>query len=130
MPLSHLNISRRKLAAILGMLVMIGPFAIDSIFPAFRVLALDLNVPDAAIMQAISIYLLGYGVMSLLHGALSDAFGRKPVIIIGLFVFGLASVGCALADSLHELLIYRLALALLWVELSFVMFMMVMMRNV
>ena len=107
MPLSHLNISRRKLAAILGMLVMIGPFAIDSIFPAFRVLAQDLNVPDAAIMQAISIYLLGYGVMSLLHGALSDAFGRKPVIIIGLFVFGLASVGCALADSLHELLIYR-----------------------
>jgi DHA1 family bicyclomycin/chloramphenicol resistance-like MFS transporter len=107
MPLSHLNISRRKLAAILGLLVMVGPFAIDSIFPAFRVLAHDFNVPDAAIMQAISIYLLGYGLMSLLHGALSDAYGRKPVIIVGLLVFMLASVGCALSENLHELLIYR-----------------------
>lgn len=107
MPLSHLNISRRKLATILGLLVMIGPFAIDSIFPAFRVLALNFNEPDAAIMQAISIYLLGYGLMSLLHGALSDAFGRKPVIIIGLIVFLLASVGCALADNLQQLLFYR-----------------------
>jgi DHA1 family bicyclomycin/chloramphenicol resistance-like MFS transporter len=107
MPLNQLNISRHKLAAILGILVMVGPFAIDSIFPAFRILAADFNVPDTAIMQAISIYLVGYSLMSLLHGALSDAFGRKPIILIGLSVFLLASVGCALSDNLQELLIYR-----------------------
>lgn len=107
MPLSHMNISRRRLAMILGMLAMIGPFAIDSIFPAFRVLAHDLRVDDAAIQQAISIYLLGYALMSLLHGALSDAFGRKPVILGGLCLFLLASVGCALADTLHQLLVFR-----------------------
>ena len=60
MPLQALNISRRRLAMILGMLAMIGPFAIDSIFPAFRAMASELTVPDAAIQQAISIYLLGY----------------------------------------------------------------------
>jgi DHA1 family bicyclomycin/chloramphenicol resistance-like MFS transporter len=109
MPHSHnlLGISRRQLAAILGLLAMIGPFAIDSIFPAFRVLAHELRVDDAAIQQAISIYLLGYALMSLLHGALSDAYGRKPVIIAGLLLFLASSVGCALADSLPQLLVFR-----------------------
>ena len=107
MSISNLNISRRKLAAILGLLAMIGPFAIDSIFPAFHVLAKDLRVEDAAIQQAISIYLLGYALMSLLHGALSDAYGRKPVILAGLMMFLLASVGCALSESLPHLLLFR-----------------------
>jgi MFS transporter, DHA1 family, multidrug resistance protein len=107
MPLKAMNISRRRLAMILGMLAMIGPFAIDSIFPAFHVLAHDLQVPDTAIQQAISIYLLGYAVMSLLHGALSDALGRKPVILAGISLFLLASVGCALAESLPQLLVFR-----------------------
>jgi MFS transporter, DHA1 family, multidrug resistance protein len=107
MPLKAMNISRRRLAMILGMLAMIGPFAIDSIFPAFHVLAHDLQVPDTAIQQAISIYLLGYAVMSLLHGALSDALGRKPVILAGISLFLLASVGCALAESLPQLLLFR-----------------------
>lgn len=107
MPLQALNISRRRLAMILGMLAMIGPFAIDSIFPAFRAMASELTVPDAAIQQAISIYLLGYAVMSLLHGALSDALGRKPVILAGISLFLLASVGCALAESLPQLLVFR-----------------------
>jgi MFS transporter, DHA1 family, multidrug resistance protein len=107
MPLKAMNISRRRLAMILGMLAMIGPFAIDSIFPAFRAMASELTVPDAAIQQAISIYLLGYAVMSLLHGALSDALGRKPVILAGISLFLLASVGCALAQSLPQLLVFR-----------------------
>lgn len=107
MPLSQLNISRRRLAAILGLLAMVGPFAIDSIFPAFRALAGELDVPDAAIQQTISLYLLGYALMSLLHGALSDALGRKPVILAGLGVFLLASVGCALASDLEQLLVFR-----------------------
>ena len=107
MPLSHLNISRRRLAAILGMLAMVGPFAIDSIFPAFRTLAHDLRVDDAAIQQTISIYLLGYALMSLLHGALSDAYGRKPIIVLGLILFLASSVGCALSTDLSQLLVFR-----------------------
>ncbi len=105
--MNQLSISRRRLALILGMLAMVGPFAIDSIFPAFRVLAHELQVDDASIQQAISIYLLGYALMSLLHGALSDALGRKPVILAGLCFFLLASVGCALATDLQTLLIFR-----------------------
>ena len=51
MPLEAMAISRRRLALILGLLAMVGPFAIDSIFPAFRALAHDLQVADAAIQQ-------------------------------------------------------------------------------
>ena len=63
MPHNLLGISRRKLAAILGLLAMIGPFAIDSIFPAYQVLAQDLRVEDVAKQQAISIYLSGYSLV-------------------------------------------------------------------
>lgn len=107
MPLKAMNISRRRLAAVLGLLAMLGPFSIDTIFPAFRVLATDFGVTDAAIQQTISIYLLGYALMALLHGALSDAFGRKPVIMAGLGVFLAASIGCALATDLTQLLAFR-----------------------
>lgn len=107
MSIEGLKISRRHLALVLGFLAMLGPFAIDSIFPAFRALANDLHVADAAIQQTISIYLLGYAAMSLLHGALSDAYGRKPVVLLGLALFMAASIGCALATNLQQLLVFR-----------------------
>src|SRR3546814_14638911 len=58
--------------------------------------------------QTISVYLFAYAVMSLLHGPLSDAIGRRRVIIGGLAVFTLASVGCALAPGMGWLLLFRL----------------------
>ena len=46
--------------------------------------------------QTLSAYLFGFAVMNLFHGALSDSFGRRPVVLWGLAVFTLASAGCAL----------------------------------
>jgi MFS transporter, DHA1 family, multidrug resistance protein len=96
-----------RLALILGALAMFGPFTIDSIFPAFGVIAADFGVGAAAMQQTISVYLLAYALASVIHGPLSDAFGRKPVILSGVVVFLLASVGCALSKSLPELLAWR-----------------------
>jgi DHA1 family bicyclomycin/chloramphenicol resistance-like MFS transporter len=59
------------------------------------------------VQQTISSYLLGYGLMSLFHGAISDAVGRRPVILWGTSLFGLASVGCALSTDLTTLLVFR-----------------------
>lgn len=99
--------STRRLALLLAGLAMFGPFSIDTIFPAFPQLAQHLGVDQAAVQQTVSVYLLAYAVMSLAHGALSDAFGRKRVILGGLAVFVAASVGCALSRDLGTLLVFR-----------------------
>ena len=97
----------RRLALTLGALAMIGPFAIDTIFPAFPQIAADLGASDVAMQQTISVYLLAYAAMSLVHGPLSDALGRRRVMLAGTLVFGLASVGCALSTSMPMLLGFR-----------------------
>ena len=101
------TVSRRRLAVLLGGLAMFGPFSIDTIFPAFPQMAAALAVDAVALQQTISVYLLAYGLMSLVHGPLSDALGRKRVIVAGLVVFTLASAGCALATDLPTLLAFR-----------------------
>ncbi|MFN7293176.1 MAG: multidrug effflux MFS transporter [Lysobacteraceae bacterium] len=99
--------SRARLAFVLGALAMFGPFSIDTVFPAFGAMARDLGSTPVAVQQTISSYLLGYALMSLFHGAISDAVGRRPVILWGTALFGLASVGCALSTDLPTLLAFR-----------------------
>jgi DHA1 family bicyclomycin/chloramphenicol resistance-like MFS transporter len=102
-----LAISRARLAFILGGLAMFGPFSIDTVFPAFPVMASDLGVGKVAMQQTISVYLLGYAAMSLLHGPISDAIGRRKVLLAGIVVFILASVGAALSTQMGAMLGFR-----------------------
>ena len=88
------------LALILAALATLGPFSIDTFLPAMPAIGQALHAPPLAVQQALTVYLLGYGVMMLWHGAISDAVGRKPVIVISTAVFTLASVGCAFAQTL------------------------------
>jgi DHA1 family bicyclomycin/chloramphenicol resistance-like MFS transporter len=101
------GISRRRLTLILGALAMFGPFAIDTLFPAFPDVARDFGVSSFAMQQTISAYLIAYALMSVIQGPLSDAHGRKPVLLMGTGLFALASVGCALSTSLDQLLVFR-----------------------
>ncbi|MBN8481045.1 MAG: multidrug effflux MFS transporter [Xanthomonadales bacterium] len=98
---------RRRLAPLLAALAMFGPFAIDTMFPAFPLIARDLGTSPLAMQQTLSVYLVAYALMSLVHGPLSDAIGRRRVILAGVFVFVLASIGCALARSIEGLLAFR-----------------------
>lgn len=86
---------------------MFGPFAIDTIFPAFPAIAADLGAGPFAVQQTISTYMLAYAVASLAHGPLSDALGRRRVILASVVVFALASMGCARAASIEALLVFR-----------------------
>lgn len=95
------------LIAIIASLSMIGPFAIDTFFPAFPAIGKEFGASPFQLQQTLSLYLVAYAVMSLWHGGLSDALGRKPVIVVSLSVFTLASVGCALATSMDMLLAFR-----------------------
>ncbi|MFD0740369.1 multidrug effflux MFS transporter [Lysobacter koreensis] len=101
------TLSLRRLALLLGGLAMFGPFSIDTIFPAFQKMGAAFGADKLAMQQTISVYLIAYALMSVVHGPLSDAIGRRRVILGGLFVFTLASVGCALSTDLTTLLAFR-----------------------
>jgi len=98
---------RRSLPWLLAALSMIGPFSIDAVFPAFPLIGAGFAVDNVALQQLISVYLVTYAAMSLFHGAISDAIGRKPVMIAGMLVYALASVGAAESTSFAMLLTCR-----------------------
>ncbi len=86
---------------------MIGPFAIDAYLPAFAGIATSIQATPVQMQQTLSSFLLGFAVMNLFHGALSDSLGRRPVVLAGVLVFGLASVGCAVSESVASLVFFR-----------------------
>ena len=91
---------RWMLAVLLAALAALGPFSIDTYLPAFAGIAHSLQASPLQIQQTLSAYLFAFAFMSLFHGALSDSFGRRPVVLTGLAAFTLASAGCALATLL------------------------------
>ncbi len=98
---------RWALAALLACLASLGPFSIDTYLPAFTGIAQSLGATPVQMQQTLSAYLLGFALMNLFHGALSDSFGRRPVVLVGLAVFTLASAGCALSPSIEVLVACR-----------------------
>ena len=98
---------RWKLAVLLACLGMLGPFSIDTYIPAFAGIARSLDATPVQMQQTLSAYLFGFALMNLFHGALSDSLGRRPVILVGIGVFALASVGCALSQSIGQLVFFR-----------------------
>jgi DHA1 family bicyclomycin/chloramphenicol resistance-like MFS transporter len=94
-------------AAMLAALATLGPFSIDAYLPAFSGIQASLAASPLEIQQTLSAYLFAFGVMFLFHGALSDSFGRRPVIMVALVVYTLASAGAALTDSVSGLIGWR-----------------------
>ena len=97
----------RLLAPLLAGMAMLGPFSIDAFFPAFPTMEAEFSVTRVAMQQSLSVYLLSFAAMSLVHGPLSDAYGRRGVILWSMLLFAVACAGCALADSYRMLLAFR-----------------------
>ena len=95
------------LAVLLACLGMIGPFSIDTYLPAFAGIAAALGATPAQMQQTLSSYRAGFALMNLFHGALSDSAGRRPVILWGIAAFTLGSAGCALSQSIGQLVFVR-----------------------
>ncbi|HOM14048.1 MAG TPA: multidrug effflux MFS transporter [Rubrivivax sp.] len=98
---------RWTLAVLLACLGMIGPFSIDTYIPAFAGIAHSLQATPLQMQQTLSAYLFGFALLNLFHGALSDSLGRRPVILWGIGVFALASLGCALSQTIGQLVFFR-----------------------
>jgi DHA1 family bicyclomycin/chloramphenicol resistance-like MFS transporter len=98
---------RWALAVLLALLGMLGPFSIDTYIPAFSGIARSLGATPVEMQQTLSAYLFGFAFMNLFHGALSDSFGRRPVVLWGIAVFTVASAGCALSETIGQLVFFR-----------------------
>ena len=84
-------------------LSMLGQFAIATYLPAFADMARSLGASAAQIQQSITAYMLPFGLMVLWHGAISDAVGRRRMILVGLALFSAGSLLCATARELNVL---------------------------
>lgn len=100
-------ISKKRLALLTALLSALGPFAIDTYLPSFQMMATELKASELQVQQTLTVYLIAFGVMNLLHGAISDSVGRKPVILVVLGLFGLASFGASFSASIQELWFWR-----------------------
>lgn len=103
-----MQVSGWALPALLAALSMLGPFSIDMYLPAFEAIQQDLHTTPLAVQQTLSAYLFAYAFMMLWHGALSDAVGRRPVVLGGLAVFAFASLGCAIAGNIDSVWLFRI----------------------
>ncbi|TEW55306.1 Bcr/CflA family efflux MFS transporter [Psychromonas sp. RZ22] len=84
------------------------PFATDGYLSAIPIMATDLNADISLIAITVSLYILGLAIGQIIGGPLSDKFGRKPIIVLGLVLFSLGSFLIPYATSLHLLWALRL----------------------
>ncbi len=103
----HTKSFRTGFAALLAALATLGPFSVDTYLPAFAGIQASLATTPVGMQQTLSAYLFAFALMFLFHGALSDSFGRRPVILVAIGVFAAASVGAALSTSLEILIAWR-----------------------
>ncbi len=96
-----------SLAMLLAALAMLGPLSVDAYLPAFHAIGQDFDVPQLAVQQTLSVYLVTYAFMMLWHGALADALGRRPVVIASLAVYAVTTLGCAIAGNIETLWLFR-----------------------
>lgn len=99
--------STRLLAVLLAMLTAIAPFSVDMYLPAMPAMANDMSVPIHYIEISISTFLFGLALGQLIGGPLSDRFGRKPMIALGLILFSITSLLLTQTDSINQLLMLR-----------------------
>ncbi|GAB3882185.1 Bcr/CflA family multidrug efflux MFS transporter [Spirosoma agri] len=97
---------------ILGTLTTISPFSIDMYLPGFPAIANDLHTSISQVQLSLTAYLIGIAFGQLIYGPLLDRFGRKLPLYGGLAIYLLASVGCALTNSIETLILMRLLQAL------------------
>ncbi len=94
-------------AIVLGLLSAVGPVAIDMFLPAMPDIGASLQAPVASVQLTLTVYFISFGLSQMIYGPMSDQFGRRGPILIGLALFGLASVLAALAPTLGWLLAAR-----------------------
>jgi len=102
------SISPTSMSIILGLVAAVGPFAIDMYLPAMPDIGRDLDASQHEVQWTIVGYFITFGLAQLVYGPWADQAGRKPPLYVGLALFILGTVICALAPSLGWLVLGRM----------------------
>ncbi len=92
---------------VLALCLGIQPVTTDLYLPALPALAESFAAPMAAAQYTLSALLLAFGLSQLIWGPLSDRFGRRPILLLGLGAYGLAALGSSFAPSMAWLIVLR-----------------------
>ena len=95
------------MAALLAALAMVSPFSLDTFYPSFPAMSQEFSLTTWQIQQTITVYMLPFALMTLIQGPLSDALGRRPVVLVGLLIYSAASIACVFAPTFAFLLTFR-----------------------
>ena len=96
-----------RTAVVLGLLSAIGPFAIDMYLPALPSIGTDLGADSSVTQLSLLAFFISFALSQLAYGPISDMWGRKAPLYIGITIFAIASVGCALATDIETLIAFR-----------------------
>lgn len=100
------------LVILLGCATALGPLSTDMYLPSLPALAVLYATDAAAVQLTLSAFLAGFAVAQLIYGPISDRIGRRPVMLFGIGLYTLASIGCAFAGSIEWLIAWRFLQAL------------------
>ena len=96
-----------RIAIVIGLLGMVGPFAIDMYLPALPLVTAELGASPQAVQFTLSAFFAAFGLSQLVYGPLSDRMGRKPPLYIGVGIFLVGTLACALAPTIGALIAAR-----------------------
>ena len=88
-------------------LVAFSAVSTDFYLPAIPQIVSDLSASKSQGQLTLSVFMLGFAIGQLFYGNLSDAYGRKPLLFVGLGVYLLASIACVFAADIHTLIFAR-----------------------
>jgi DHA1 family bicyclomycin/chloramphenicol resistance-like MFS transporter len=100
--------STSALMALLAAITALAPFSLQIFLPALPAIQASFAVAPGVVQLALSLSILANAVANLAYGPISDRFGRRPVLLVGLAAFIAGSLGCALAPSIELLVVARI----------------------
>jgi DHA1 family bicyclomycin/chloramphenicol resistance-like MFS transporter len=100
------------LTLLLSLLTGLGPMSMDMYLPSLPAIGVALHATTPQVQLTISSYLLGFAVGQIFYGPISDRYGRRPVILVALGLYGVATIVCATTQSIETLTAVRFVQAL------------------
>ncbi|AHZ86020.1 Bcr/CflA family multidrug efflux MFS transporter [Bdellovibrio bacteriovorus] len=100
------------LILLLASLTAFGPLSIDMYLPAFPAIAENLNVPLSSVQMSLASFFIGLATGQIFYGPITDRFGRKKPLYVGLGIYALASLVCAFTKNVEMLILFRFLQAL------------------